>query len=74
VKLKGTGLDVELPQTGLADSVKGFKAFCDTLDTSGGEGGGEGEGGGGDGGDGGGENNPAGSGGGSGGGGNSPAQ
>lgn len=82
VKLKGTGLDVELPQTGLADAVKGFKAFCDTLDTGGGEGGGEGTGGEGGGGEGGGENNPAGSGsggsGGSGGGGgdggNSPAK
>jgi hypothetical protein len=83
VKLKGTGLDVQLPQTGLADSVKGFKAFCDTLDTGGGEGGGEGTGGegegggeGGGGGDGGGENNPAGGGGSGGGGdgGNSPAQ
>jgi len=81
VKLKGTGLDVELPQAGLADSVKGFKTFCDTLDTGGGDGGGDGTGGeGGDGGSGsGGGNSPAGSGGGSGGGGgsdggNSPAQ
>ncbi|MBN8996478.1 MAG: hypothetical protein J0H94_14755 [Rhizobiales bacterium] len=89
IRLKGTGLDIELPQTGLADSLKGFKQFCDTLDTGGGEGegtGGEGEGGGGEGGGsgGGGENNPAGGGSGSGGGagagggggdgGNSPAQ
>jgi len=69
IKLKGTGLDVDLPQTGLADALKGFKQFCDALDTGGG--GGEGTGGEGEGGTGGGEG--GGSGGGAGGGENSPA-